>query len=128
LCDSIAEQHIEPAISDSDSSTLTVSRINRTYQILQACELDRKLYRIDRKDCLEGVDDHAKQMLHVWSDIVVNSAKKTDKSWPPQHKKLRLANVSPLPPQRSGIADYSRDLLPFLADFYEIDVVVDQSS
>lgn len=38
----------------------------------------------------------------------------------------RLAFVSPLPPQESGISDYSLDLLPELARHYEIDVVVDQ--
>lgn len=38
----------------------------------------------------------------------------------------RLAYVSPLPPERSGIADYSAELLPFLARYYDIDVVVDQ--
>jgi glycosyltransferase involved in cell wall biosynthesis len=38
----------------------------------------------------------------------------------------RLAYVSPLPPERSGIADYSALLLPFLAPYYKIDVVVDQ--
>ena len=37
-----------------------------------------------------------------------------------------LAYVSPLPPQRSGIADYSVELLPALAHFYAIDVIVDQ--
>lgn len=38
----------------------------------------------------------------------------------------KLAYVSPLPPERSGIADYSAELLPYLAEFYEIDVIVTQ--
>ncbi|HUR89851.1 MAG TPA: glycosyltransferase [Ramlibacter sp.] len=38
----------------------------------------------------------------------------------------RLAFVAPLPPARSGIADYSAELLPALASHYEIDVIVDQ--
>ena len=33
---------------------------------------------------------------------------------------LRLDYVSPLPPVRSGIADYSRDLLPHLAPLCEL--------
>jgi glycosyltransferase involved in cell wall biosynthesis len=40
----------------------------------------------------------------------------------------RLAFVSPLPPLRSGISDYSASLLPLLADEYEIDVIVDQET
>jgi glycosyltransferase involved in cell wall biosynthesis len=35
----------------------------------------------------------------------------------------RLAYVSPLPPQRTGIADYSAELLPHLAQHYEIEVI-----
>lgn len=38
----------------------------------------------------------------------------------------KLAYVSPLPPERSGISDYSADLLPELSRHYEIDVVVAQ--
>lgn len=38
----------------------------------------------------------------------------------------RLAYVSPLPPERSGISDYSAELLPELARHYEIDVITPQ--
>lgn len=37
----------------------------------------------------------------------------------------RLAYVSPMPPQRTGIADYSAELLPALARYYDIDVIVE---
>lgn len=40
--------------------------------------------------------------------------------------KPKLAFVSPLPPERTGIADYSAELLPALAEHYAIDVVVAQ--
>nr|WP_252193105.1 glycosyltransferase [Rhizobium sp. CSW-27] len=38
----------------------------------------------------------------------------------------RLAYVSPLPPDRSGIADYSAELIPPLTTFYDIDLVIDR--
>ncbi|GGP23635.1 glycosyltransferase [Silvimonas iriomotensis] len=38
----------------------------------------------------------------------------------------RLAYVSPLPPEPSGISDYSAELLPALAAHYDIEVVVSQ--
>jgi glycosyltransferase involved in cell wall biosynthesis len=41
-------------------------------------------------------------------------------------RRRRLAYVSPLPPEKSGIADYSAELLPELSRLYEIDVIVDQ--
>ena len=43
-------------------------------------------------------------------------------------RKPRLAYVSPLPPQRSGIAIYSADLLPELAQHYEIELILAQES
>ncbi len=39
-------------------------------------------------------------------------------------RRPRLAYISPLPPERSGISDYSAELLPELVRHYEIDVVV----
>ncbi|MDX2352681.1 glycosyltransferase [Stutzerimonas xanthomarina] len=44
-----------------------------------------------------------------------------------QHPRPRLAYISPLPPEKSGIADYSAELLPELSRLYEIDVIVVQS-
>lgn len=43
-------------------------------------------------------------------------------------RRPRLAYVAPLPPERSGIADYSAELLPELSRHYEIDVVAPQAS
>ncbi|WP_349616753.1 glycosyltransferase [Azotobacter salinestris] len=43
-------------------------------------------------------------------------------------RRPRLAYVSPLPPERSGISDYSAELLPELARHYDIDVIVAQDS
>ena len=37
--------------------------------------------------------------------------------------KPKLAYVSPFPPDRSGIAEYSAELVPHLSEYYDIDVV-----
>ena len=39
--------------------------------------------------------------------------------------KMKLAYFSPLSPQRSGISDYSEELLPYLAEGSEIALFVD---
>lgn len=44
----------------------------------------------------------------------------------PPARRPRLAYVSPLPPERSGISDCSAELLPELAGHYEIEVIVAQ--
>jgi glycosyltransferase involved in cell wall biosynthesis len=40
----------------------------------------------------------------------------------------RIAWVSPVPPAETGIADYTADILPHVADRFDIDVVVDPRS
>jgi FkbM family methyltransferase len=40
----------------------------------------------------------------------------------------KLAFISPLPPERSGISDYSAELIPALSKYYEIDVIIDQKN
>lgn len=42
-------------------------------------------------------------------------------------RRPRLAYISPLPPEKTGIADYSAELIPELARFYEIELISDQS-
>jgi glycosyltransferase involved in cell wall biosynthesis len=44
----------------------------------------------------------------------------------PGHPRPRMAFFSPLPSARSGIADYSAELLPQLALHYEIDIILAQ--
>lgn len=39
-------------------------------------------------------------------------------------QRAALAFISPLPPQQSGIADYSAELLPVLEEFYDIHLIV----
>lgn len=65
----------------------------------------------------------AMERLH--SSMKIQNAE-TNQNLAQQHR-LKLAYISPLPPERSGIADYSTELLPALANFYEIEVIVDQA-
>ncbi|MDR3324275.1 MAG: glycosyltransferase, partial [Zoogloeaceae bacterium] len=45
----------------------------------------------------------------------------------PPARRPRLAYLSPLPPEASGISDYSAELLPVLSEFYAIEVIVAQA-
>lgn len=54
------------------------------------------------------------------------------RAWPAApaltRRRPRLAYVAPLPPERSGIAEYSAELLPELARHYEIELITPQAS
>lgn len=64
----------------------------------------------------------------TWEAIEYAEAQRTEgrrgitvDAWP----RLRIAFVSPLPPQKTGIAVYSAELLPYLARYFEIDLFVE---
>jgi len=61
-------------------------------------------------------------------ETLCNSQSANSKPHPPLSKtRPRMAYLSPLPPERSGIADYSAELLPELARYYEIELITDLS-
>ncbi len=70
-----------------------------------------------------GTEDTAAKVLHTLNEYW--QARPTDMSH--VTPRPRLAYVTPLPPIPSGIADYGAQLLPELAQFYVIDVIVDQA-
>jgi glycosyltransferase involved in cell wall biosynthesis len=72
-------------------------------------------------------DRTAMLALDAMTECVAKCARSPAITVPPSGKP-RLAFVSPLPPERSGISDYSAELLPELARHYDIDVIVDQAS
>ncbi|WP_322015066.1 glycosyltransferase [Paraburkholderia sp. J12] len=56
-----------------------------------------------------------------------NAAPAVPASKVPSAAKPRVAMVSPLPPEQTGIADYVAELLPTLAETYDITVISDQA-
>lgn len=77
-------------------------------------------------------DATAQRALTAWENLMLpaqSDAPDTSALAPPEPQ-LRplLIFVTPLPPERTGIANYSAELLPALAQHYDIDVVVAQPS
>jgi glycosyltransferase involved in cell wall biosynthesis len=70
-------------------------------------------------------DETAERALSTWEDMQ-NKSRMQSLVRAQKNAKPRLAFVSPLPPEQTGIANYSAELLPALAEFYEIEIVVDQ--
>ncbi len=72
-------------------------------------------------------DDTGRRAIHAFEELhkSVRSSPAIEPRTLPR-RRPRLAYVSPLPPERSGIADYAADLLPELARHYDIEAIVDQ--
>jgi glycosyltransferase involved in cell wall biosynthesis len=59
----------------------------------------------------------------LWANLAATAAERLPAPAPGRPK---LAYVSPLPPEKSGIADYSAELVPELAKYYEVELIVAQ--
>lgn len=70
-------------------------------------------------------DASAKRAIRAFEEFHAERSRSASKDMIPVHRP-RLAYVSPLPPVRSGIADYSAKLLPELARHYRIELIVAQ--
>jgi len=70
-------------------------------------------------------DESAKRALAaIESRAITTTFTNQEKAINLKTRKPKLAFFSPLPPSRSGIADYSAVLLPALMEYYDIDVIV----
>ena len=68
----------------------------------------------------------AERALRGLEELHARSSVRSASVMPGSIEKPLLAYVSPLPPQRSGIADYSAALLPALSAYYEIELIADE--
>ncbi|WP_313053414.1 glycosyltransferase [Atlantibacter hermannii] len=67
----------------------------------------------------------ARKLLAALDNISKRDSKKLKYENFDSKRKKTLAYFSPLPPEKSGISFYSEELLPFLGEYYEIDIVSD---
>ena len=72
-------------------------------------------------------DESARRAIAAMEHLLIERQASSAINWIGT-RRPRLAYVSPLPPERSGISDYSAELLPELARLYEIDVIVAQDT
>lgn len=71
-------------------------------------------------------DASARRAIEAFEEAHARKQAARSAGVPATARKPRLAYVSPLPPVRSGIAAYSADLLPELAQHYDIELVLAQ--
>lgn len=76
-------------------------------------------------------DESAKKAINCFEAACEESnaagSRRTSLPLPPASgRRLALAFVSPVPPEKTGIASYSAELLPELSRYYGIDVITDQ--
>ncbi|MBV9672622.1 MAG: hypothetical protein JO076_07325, partial [Verrucomicrobia bacterium] len=118
-------------------------------EFLRCADLIMTLSEAARQELINALDISASRIVNIsegpssadyhqtaWSNIARDSVKAFEAVYRERQKKQgpvvtqtdrpALAFISPLPFERTGIADYSARLLPCLAKHYEIICVVDQ--
>ena len=79
----------------------------------------------ERRVPLFSWDKTASRAIEAWEMLGTERLKPSVRRFAGERKK-KLAFVTPLPPARTGIADYSTELLPALVEYYDVTVVVAQ--
>lgn len=114
LDDALFDPHSDQDIASSIERVLTDNNFRE--KLIAHAEQQAKLFSWDL--CARRALHSMRQLKIQIKDARESSNLKTNRP--------RLAYISPLPPMRSGIADYSAELLPALAKHYEIEVIVAQ--
>lgn len=117
LEDALFDPHSDAAISRAIERVL-VDRAFRERLVLHGKEQAKRF----------SWDESARRAIASMERVVSELQGSSSPSHCTLSKRPRLAYLSPLPPERSGISDYSAELLPALAQYYEIEVVVAQDS
>jgi glycosyltransferase involved in cell wall biosynthesis len=87
----------------------------------------KSFYIVDVSDVIKSGFFWIKEtedLKKCWDEV--SPAKSDELVFRSNEKKLTLAYVSPLPPQKTGIADYSSEILPFLSQYYDVTCIVEQ--
>lgn len=103
-------------------------------------DMSRKIAEVlDDEDMRLSLQQHGLKQAEKfsWDDTALRALKAVEGSYAALSqtraistldRRPRLAFVSPLPPEPSGISDYSAELLPDLARHYRIEVIINQDA
>lgn len=110
---SITQKMYQALVDDGFRASLSVHGLERAKKFSWDASAKTALAAFEEK--------YVRQQASKKTSIGFSAAKLESKSKP------SLAYISPIPPEQTGIADYSAELLPELARYYEIHIVSDQT-
>lgn len=131
------------AVIASDRSSLpeVIQRDDSLFDPFNVREMSRKIEEVLRNDSLRmEMERHSvvRASHFSWETTCRRAWRALEAMHADAHKKTvallelprrpRLAFISPLPPELSGIADYSAELIPELSRHYRIDIIAAQNN
>jgi glycosyltransferase involved in cell wall biosynthesis len=122
---------IRPILGDGEALFDPISARNVSEKICQvlASQGLREKLKLDAAERVRrfSAREVARRTFEILEKLYSQRSAKINQPLFSSKKRPRIAYVSPLPPERSGIADYSAELLPELAKFYHIELITDLS-
>ena len=115
--DAMFDPHSDKAIADKLLQVLTDENFRQ--ELEQSGLVQAKKFSWDKS---------AKHAIVAFENWYALQDKPVELEVTQQSRRPKLAYLSPLPPERSGISDYSAELLPELARYYDIEVIVAQDA
>lgn len=114
---------LEAALFDPFDAILIAEKIS---QVLEDDEFKATLRRHGLQQAKKFCwDETAKRAIVAWESLHAIRSEQCSITFE-CCRKPRLAYVSPMPPERTGIADYSAELIPALSEYYDIELIVAQ--
>ena len=99
---------------------------NKLSQVLSNSDFRQKLEQHALKQAARFSWDATAKSVFCALENRIKSKKTMPLVIAEQVRRPKMAYISPLPPERSGISDYSAELLPELSRHYDIEVIVEQ--
>jgi len=116
----VARAHVRPFVLPADPALAALLREGALASLAPGVVVTAADVQSSLPTVVAGQEDVAA----LWTRVQAAAAERAAPAAPAARP--RLAYVSPLPPQKSGIADYSAELVPELAAWYDIELVIDQ--
>ncbi len=121
----------KPVLTSNNSSLVQIGGDAATLVDAEKVEdIARGLVEALQDDKLESMAKRGEERLgkFQWTkvaDAAIHSLKQLEPEIKCRNEKPRLAFFTPLPPLQSGISDYSVDILTVLANYFQVDVYID---
>jgi glycosyltransferase involved in cell wall biosynthesis len=112
--DALFDPMNDTAIAEKLTQVLTDDAFRLELELHGLEQAKQFSWNVSAKRAIAALEElHLKKVSHPLTEVL-------------SVRRPKLAYVSPLPPERSGISDYSAELLPELSRHYDIDVIVAQ--
>ncbi|MDX2471630.1 MAG: glycosyltransferase [SAR324 cluster bacterium] len=122
------DPYSEPSITSKLAEVLTDKTFQKRLTEHALVQAQKFTWEKTASDAIAIIEEFVARETSRVAAEKLEASKRAEADEVPEMPKPKLAYVSPLPPERSGISFYSTELLPELSKHYEIELIVAQKN